>query len=111
MREGQITFFTTNLNQLQYRIAMQRVTADGRTFEIHAAVPTEPFDRALDNFRAIEKETVPLLIVFASLLGYWLSGRSLAPVTRIIETAERIGVQNLSPSAGSAACRVTNCGA
>jgi heavy metal sensor kinase len=96
IREGQITFFTTNLNQLQYRIAMQRVAAGGRTFEIHAAVPTEPFDRALDNFRAIEKETVPLLIVFASLLGYWLSGRSLAPVTRIIETAERIGVQNLS---------------
>ena len=94
--EGQITFFTTNLNHVQYRIALQRVEAGGRSFEIHAAVPTEPFDRALDNFRTIEKETVPLLIVFASLLGYWLSGRSLAPVTRIIETAERIGVQNLS---------------
>jgi heavy metal sensor kinase len=95
-REGQIAFFTTNLNHVQYRIALQRVEAGGSSFEIHAAVPTEPFDRALDNFRTIEKETVPLLIVFASLLGYWLSGRSLAPVTRIIETAERIGVQNLS---------------
>jgi heavy metal sensor kinase len=92
----QIIFFTTNLNHVQYRIALQRVEAGGRTFEIHAAVPTEPFDLALDNFRTIEKETVPLLIVFASLLGYWLSGRSLAPVTRIIETAERIGGQNLS---------------
>jgi heavy metal sensor kinase len=96
VRQGQVTFFTTNLNYIQYRIALQRVEAGGQTFEIHAAVPTEPFDRALDNFRAIEKETVPLLIVLASLLGYWLSGRSLAPVTRIIETAERIGVQNLS---------------
>jgi signal transduction histidine kinase len=35
-------------------------------------------------------------VVLASLLGYWLSGRSLAPVTRIIETAERIGVDSLS---------------
>ena len=96
VRDGDVAFFTTNLNHIQYRIAMQRVEAGGQKFEIHAAVPTEPFDRALDNFRAIEKETVPLLIVFASLLGYWLSGRSLAPVTRIIETAERIGVQNLS---------------
>jgi heavy metal sensor kinase len=96
VRDGDVTFFTTNLNHIQYRIAMQRVEAGGQKFEIHAAVPTEPFDRALDNFRAIEKETVPLLVVFASLLGYWLSGRSLAPVTRIIETAERIGVQNLS---------------
>jgi len=94
--DGDLTFFTTNLNHIQYRIAMQRVEAGGQKFEIHTAVPTEPFDRALDSFRAIEKETVPLLVVLASLLGYWLSGRSLAPVTRIIETAERIGVQNLS---------------
>jgi heavy metal sensor kinase len=34
--------------------------------------------------------------VVASLLGYWLSGRSLAPVKRIIDTAERIGVDSLS---------------
>ena len=68
----------------------------GKTFEIHAAVPTEPFDQALDHFRLIEKETLPLLVLLASLLGYWLSGRSLAPVNRIIETAESIGVQNLS---------------
>jgi heavy metal sensor kinase len=91
-----IAFITTNLDHVQYRIAMQRVSAAGQSFEIHAAVPTEPFDRALDNFRDIERNTLPLLVLFASLLGYWLSGRSLAPVTRIIETAERIGVQNLS---------------
>jgi heavy metal sensor kinase len=89
-------FFTTNLNYVQYRIASQKIQADGHTYEIRAAVPTEPFDRALDNFRDIEKETVPLLVVVASLLGYWLSGRSLAPVKRIIDTAERIGVDSLS---------------
>src|SRR5262249_38049694 len=67
-----------------------------QTFEVHAAVPTEPFDQALDRFRLIEKETLPLLVLLASLLGYWLSGRSLAPVDRIIRTAEQIGVENLS---------------
>lgn len=90
------TFLTTNLNHVQYRIASQKFQTSGQTYEIHAAVPTEPFDRALDNFRDIEKETVPLLVVLASLLGYWLSGRSLAPVKRIIDTAERIGVDNLA---------------
>lgn len=90
------TFFTTNLDYVQYRIASQKIQADGHTYEIRAAVPTEPFDRALDNFRDIEKATVPLLIVVASLLGYWLSGKSLAPVKRIIDTAERIGVDSLS---------------
>ena len=89
-------FFTTNLNYVQYRIASQKIQADGHSYELRAAVPTEPFDRALDNFRDIEKETVPLLVVLASLLGYWLSGRSLTPVKRIIDTAERIGVDNLS---------------
>jgi heavy metal sensor kinase len=93
---GAARFFTTNLSDIQYRIALQKFQSDGKTYEVHAAVPTEPFDRALDNFRDIERGTVPLLVLLASLLGYWLSGRSLAPVTRIIETAERIGVDNLS---------------
>jgi heavy metal sensor kinase len=37
-----------------------------------------------------------LLVCLAALLGYWLSGRSLAPVNRIIETAEHIGVESMS---------------
>jgi heavy metal sensor kinase len=60
------------------------------------AVPTEPFDQALDRFRLIEKRSLPLLVILASLLGYWLSGRALAPVNRIIESAEQIGLPNLS---------------
>ncbi len=96
IKDGGISFVTTNLNSLQYRIALQRVTVDGDVYEIHAAVPTEPFDQALDHFRLIEKETLPLLVLLASLLGYWLSGRSLAPVNHIIETAGLIGAQNLS---------------
>ena len=91
-----IAFFTTNLDSSQYRVALGLVEVAGARFEIHAAVPTEPFDQALDRFRIIEKEALPLLVVLASLLGYWLSGKSLQPVNRIIETAEQIGAQNLS---------------
>jgi heavy metal sensor kinase len=43
-----------------------------------------------------EKRFLPLLVVLASLLGHWLSGRALAPVNRIVQSAESIGVQNLS---------------
>ena len=91
-----IAFLTTNLEALQYRIARERVIIAGQKFLIEAAVPTEPFDQALDRFRLTEKRFLPLLVVLASLLGYWLSGRALAPVNRIVESAERIGVQNLS---------------
>ena len=41
---------------------------DGNTYEIRAAVPTEPFGQALDRFRLIEKENSPLLVLLASLL-------------------------------------------
>jgi len=91
-----IRYFTTNLDALQYRVAMERVPVGERVFAIRAAVPTEPFDQALDRFRVLEKEILPLLVALASLLGYWLSGKSLAPVNRIIQTAEQIGVQSLS---------------
>lgn len=89
-------FYTTNLDSLQFRVAARTVQVDGREFVIRAAVPTEPFDQALDRFRLILEETLPVLIVLASLIGYWVSGRGLAPVTEIIRTAQGIGVKNLS---------------
>lgn len=90
------TFFTTNLNKVQYRIATDTLQVDGRTFLLRAAVPTESFDQALDRFRLILKEALPALIVLASLAGYWLSGRVLHPVSDIIRTARGIGVRSLS---------------
>jgi heavy metal sensor kinase len=92
----EVTSLTTNLDSLQYRIAMRVVEASGQTFLVRAAIPTEPFDQALDRFRLILKETLPFLVILASLAGYWLSGRALAPVSEIIKTARNIGVQNLS---------------
>ncbi len=91
----QSAFFTRNLDHQQYRIDQQTVEIGSDHFIIFAAVPTEPFDQALDHFRLVEKEFLPLLVLLASLLGYWLSGRALAPVNRIIESAELIGVRNL----------------
>jgi heavy metal sensor kinase len=91
-----VSFQTTNLQKLQYRVARQQIALDGNVYLVDAAVPTEPFDQALDRFRLMEKRFLPLLVVLASLLGYWLSGRALAPVSRIIESAERVGVRDLS---------------
>jgi heavy metal sensor kinase len=92
----QVTFFTTNLDDLQYRIAMRSIDVNGRTFRIRAAVNTEPFDQALDRFQHILEETLPALVILASLTGYWLSGRALSPVKEIIRTARGIGVQDLA---------------
>ena len=39
---------------------------------------------------------IPIALVLASLGGYWLSGRALAPVTQITHDARRINATNLS---------------
>lgn len=90
------SFLTLNLASIQYRIASTEVHTGGKVFKVRAAVPTEPFDQALDHFRAILKETLPALILLASLTSYWLSGRALLPINEIIGTAHQIGVRNLS---------------
>lgn len=91
-----VAFFTTNLDKVQYRIATSMLQAGGRTFLLRAAVPTEPFDQALDGFRLMLQETLPALIVLASVIGYWLSGRVLYPVSEIIRASRGIGARNLS---------------
>jgi len=52
--DAEVEFLTTNLSANQYRVAVARPQLGGAAFEIHAAVPTEPFDQALDRFRLIE---------------------------------------------------------
>ncbi|HVM75669.1 MAG TPA: ATP-binding protein [Candidatus Saccharimonadales bacterium] len=94
--QARVSYLTTNLARLQYRIAQEAILSGEEEFLVNAAVPTEPFDQALDHFRLIEKEFLPLLVLLACLLGYWLAGRALAPVDRIIQSAEDVGVQNLS---------------
>jgi heavy metal sensor kinase len=91
-----VIFFTTNLSKVQYRIASSHLQIGNRDFLLRAAVPTESFDQALDRFRLILKETLPGLIVLASLIGYWLSGRVLHPVSEIIRASRGIGAKNLS---------------
>jgi heavy metal sensor kinase len=92
----QLTYLTANLADMQYRIAMQSIGVGGQTFRIRAAVNTEPFDDALDRFQVVLAETLPALVILASLTGYWLSGRALSPVKEIIRTARGIGVQDLA---------------
>jgi len=91
-----VGFFTANLDWVQHRIASRQLRIQGHTYYVRAAVPTEPFDQALDRFRLILKETLPALVILASLIGYWLSGRALSPVNEIIQSARRIDAQNLS---------------
>ena len=91
-----VSLLTSNLDSQQYRIAQKNVFAGWQPVPCERRRADGTFRPGLDRFRLTERRFLPLLVVLASLLGYWLSGRALAPVNRIIESAEQIGLQNLS---------------
>ena len=96
LEAGNSGSYTANVAAIQYRISARRVYINGRVFDAAVATPTEAFDQSLDQFRWILKLASPLLIILASLGGYWLSRRALEPVDEIIQIARSIGGQNLS---------------
>jgi heavy metal sensor kinase len=51
---------------------------------------------ALDRFRLLLVFAAPLLLMAASVGGYWLSTRALSPVDEISRAAQRISIENLS---------------
>jgi len=96
-REG-TSFQTTNLAALQYRhrapanCVDTRQCLSGRTRCSHGTVRSSPGQFSI-KLRSV---TCRCWSFWLSLLGYWLSARALAPVSRIIQGAERVGVRNLS---------------
>jgi heavy metal sensor kinase len=78
------------------RMASQTVMVKGRRFTIQVAEPMREFEESLAGFQTILLIAAPLLLIFASLGGYWLSRRALAPVDRITRDARLISINNLA---------------
>ena len=51
---------------------------------------------ALQRFRTMLLFAAPLLLIAASVFGYWISSRALAPVDAISRAAQRISIENLA---------------
>ncbi len=81
---------------LPLRILTAIVQVDGRTFRVQIAAPMDDFEEALDYFRWVLVLSSPLLLVMASLGGYWMSRRALRPVDEITRAAQIISSHNLS---------------
>jgi heavy metal sensor kinase len=80
----------------EIRDARQDFTSYGRHYTARVAEPMHAFNESLRTFDRILLLSAPLLLLLASLGGYWISGRALAPVDRITRDAESIGITNLS---------------
>lgn len=88
--------FNMKLHGAQFRVLKDTIEVGGSRYAVVVAVYTEDFDRAIDRFRIVLFSLAPLFLSLATLGGYWMSRRALAPVDEIIRAARRIGVTSLS---------------
>jgi heavy metal sensor kinase len=87
---------TVVLRSVPVRVMSSVVTLQGERYYVQLATTLGAFYLALDRFRQLMFWLIPLMIAVASAGGYWLSGRALLPVGRVIEDARSISVQDMS---------------
>jgi heavy metal sensor kinase len=80
----------------RYRTFTTTVSASGELYRVLVATPMDATDATLRRVRMLLLWSTPLVLLLASLGGYWISRRALAPVDEITRAARLIGIQSLS---------------
>jgi two-component system, OmpR family, heavy metal sensor histidine kinase CusS len=94
---GRLTFRTVPGDQDGHvRLAAAAVDLQDHRYVVELVQAVTVGERSLARFGRMLVLGIPLALVFASLGGYWLSGRALAPVKQITADAQRINATNLS---------------
>jgi heavy metal sensor kinase len=89
-------FGFTNLNGGSVRLYLLPARFGAERFVIAVAESRAPEQQTLRDLRTAMLATAPLALLVASLGGYVLARKSLAPVVRMSEKARAIGATNLS---------------
>jgi len=78
------------------RLAWQKVTIRGRPLILGVADPQRKYEGVLGAFTSVLLLSTPFILALATVCGWWLGRRALAPVARITDDARAIGERNLS---------------
>lgn len=78
------------------RLAAQQVSFKGRPLIVEATQPLRFHYASLHAFMTSLLIGLPLLISTATVVGYWISGRALAPVDQIVADARAIDASRLA---------------
>jgi heavy metal sensor kinase len=78
------------------RFYSERIVVNGNPYTVQVAAPMHEAFEALESFRIMLLFFAPLLLAAASVGGYWISRRALAPVDAISMAAQRISIENLN---------------
>lgn len=79
-----------------FRILAARFRAQGADYEIRLATELSVHLRILHQLGLMMLLFSPLVLACASIAGYWVGGRALAPVSEIARAARSIGGSDLS---------------
>jgi heavy metal sensor kinase len=80
----------------QYRTFTTAVSVNGGEYRVLVATPMDATEATLSRVRMLLLWSAPIVLLLASLGGYWISRRALAPVDEITRAARVIGIRNLS---------------
>jgi heavy metal sensor kinase len=93
---AQSAFGTQNRSGVGYRTYVTTSPAKAERFRILVATPLRGTELMLEHLRNLLLWCAPAVLLVASLGGYWMSRRALAPVDEMTQAARSIGIQNLS---------------
>src|SRR5262245_59226818 len=79
-----------------FRIASAVFGVPGTTYAVQLAAPLAQVSDVLQQLQWLLILSIPLVLILASLGGYWMSRRALAPVDAITSTARSISEHSLS---------------
>lgn len=89
-------FETLVIQGAPLRFLSQNIEVAGHAYAVQVAAPLHEVQEGLQDLIWILLATAPLVLGLASLGGYWMSRRALAPVDAITLEAKAIGADNLS---------------
>lgn len=92
----QIVFRDAGQEGWRVRLAAQQVSLAGQNLIVEVAQPMRAHNASLREFKTSLTIAIPLMVFFATAVGYWLSGRALAPVSQIVSDARAIDSERLS---------------
>ena len=87
---------TLNLQGHRLRVLSARVTVSGHNYTAQLGAPVAEAYSILQRFLWLLLASFPVVLVVASVGGYWMSRRALAPVDAITSAARSVSEHNLS---------------
>jgi heavy metal sensor kinase len=79
-----------------FRFLSQNIVVRERRFTVQTGVPIDDVSHTLTLFRRYLVMFAPLMLLAASIVGYWVSARALSPVDGLARAARTISGSDLS---------------